>query len=151
MHMKEREIISETIVTKPENTFTANAALDPVAQREKPTAGMKGGKVDKLPNRDFVVQIGDLIEDHSTGEKFITITITNTILHYLHAGLGKYQEGFKTDSANDVTERNNASKVVDELEQVKNVLTGEPNIVPLVGQQEPNPKIMTTGRPNDPT
>jgi len=98
---------------------------------------------------EFIVEKSPLIKDSETKEKFITITISSKMLHFLHAGLGKYKEGFKGQGETNRKEREQVEKIVDELTEIKAILNEEV-IDKKIGKVEPNP-VTTEPKPNDPT
>lgn len=112
--------------------------------QEKPP--VRNEIVVKDKGSEFIVQKSTLIKDPQTGEKFVTITISEKMLHYLHAGLGKYKEGFSGDSENDKTERDKTNILIEEINDIKDIINEEKVVKPF-GRQEPNPINQTVGIP----
>lgn len=106
--------------------------------------------VAKDPGTEYIIGKSILIKDIETGEKFVTITISEKMMHYIFEGLGKYKEAFRADTGEDLEERTNANKLIDEFTDIKAIINEEV-IVKTKGLQEPNPVEDTEGIPNDST
>lgn len=86
---------------------------------------VKEEKLVEDKDTEFIVQKSELIRNPETGEKYVTITITPKMLHYIFGGLGKYKEGFTANTESDNEEREKADKLINEFNKVKDILTEE--------------------------
>jgi len=127
---------------------TPEQVPDPV-EVKKPLEEKVKEEIVKPENKDkFIPVASEIVKDEETGDKYVTITISSKILHFLFSGLGKYKEGFKSDNESDIKERDDANKIIDELTEVKAILNEEK--IDKKVKQEPNPVEMTEGTTEDP-
>ena len=86
---------------------------------------VKREKVKRQRGRKFIVNIGELVIDPNTNEKFVTIIVNKKIMHYITEGLSKYKEGLSGHGLTSQQEKEEANIVIDEFSEVKDVLNEE--------------------------
>ena len=102
----------------------------------------------KEEDSKFIVDKSVLIEDAETGEKYVTITINQDMLHFLGEGLASYKAKFIRGQLGETAEkeREEVTQLIEEINKVKNILVGEPEAnEKLKLKVEPNPVVDTKG------